>query len=65
MTIKTLITACLLSLLLSPISNAGIAEKAYTFERWVVNTKINADTSTVETEELSISVEKYPPNSVE
>jgi transglutaminase-like putative cysteine protease len=53
MTIKTLITTCLLSLLLSPISNAGIAEKAYTFERWVVNTKINADTSTVETEELT------------
>ena len=53
MTIKTLISSCVLTLLWLPNSHAGIAERAYTFERWVVTVKINADTSTVETEELT------------
>lgn len=52
-TYKTNLVLCLLGLLVATHSHAGITEKPYTFERNIIHIKINADTSSEETEELT------------
>jgi len=50
---KTYLVLCLLGLLVATHSHAGITEKPYTFERNIIHIKINADTSSEETVELT------------
>ena len=53
---KINIISGLIGLLLAFNSHAEITEKPYTFERWIHTIKINADTSSIETEELTTHI---------